>query len=127
MARRAYRHPAAFGMKQLGTVVFAGFMLVVAYVILTPPSDNLDIVPSPDGTMEARLREYRYYANQPSYRIHYREAGKPLWHPLLNLPAYTNVPMEQAEPAVVWSAESDRLDFLMNGTSIWHHVFSSVK
>ena len=121
--KRDYQKQSRFGLKQLRTVLFAAFMMFVAYKILTPPSDELALIDSPDGTKTARLRRYFYLDNQPSYKIYYREKGKSAWLGLYHLPAYTNIPPEQAEPDIAWTDDSSRLDFVMNGTSIWHHVF----
>ncbi len=123
--KRVYKKQSLFSSKQLGTVLFAAFMVLVAFKILTPPSDELEQLDSPDGTMTARLRRYFYFDNQPSYKIYYREKGKAAWLGLYHLPAYTNIPPELAQPELEWSDQSDRLDFLMNGTSIWHHVFET--
>ena len=125
--KREYAKPPLFEFKQLGTLVFAAFVLFMAYTILTPPSDDLSVVASPDATKEARLRRFYYYNNQPSYRIHYRESGRKMWLALYYLPVYTNMPVEQAEPSIDWSDDSQRLDFLMNGTTIWHHSFDEAK
>lgn len=125
--KRVYKKQALFSFKQLGTVLFAAFMVFVAYKILTPPSEELMLVDSPDGTRTARLQCYFYYDNQPSYKIYYRDEGKPAWRGLYHLPAYTNIPPESAEPAIEWTDDSRRLDFLMNGTSICHHVFKDTK
>lgn len=110
-------------VRHLGTLAFVIFMLFVAYRILTPRRDELQRLESPDGSRSARLSRHYLYDKQPSYRIHYRETEKRLWQPLYYLPAYTNVPPEAAKPLIAWTADSTRLDFLMNGTSIWHHVF----
>jgi len=121
--KRVYKQQSRFEMKHLGTVLFAAFMVFVAFRILTPPSDELSLIDSPDGTKTARLRRYFYFDNQPSYKIYYREKGKTAWLGLYHLPAFTNISPELAEPAIAWTDDSGQLDFLMNGTSIWHHVF----
>ncbi len=121
--QRSYKKKSPFDLKQLGTLVFATFVVFVAFRILTPPSDELMQVRSPDGTKTARLRRYFYYNNQPSYKIYYRKSDKTMWLGLYHLPAYTNIPPETAEPSIAWSGDSQQLDFIMNGTSIWHHVF----
>lgn len=121
--KRDYRKQSLFDAKRLGTIAFALFVVYVAFKILTPPNKNLALVDSPDGAKTARLNRYFYYNNQPSYMIYYREKGRHLWKELYHLPAYTNVPPDAAHPSLAWSDDSERLDFLMNGTSIWHHVF----
>ncbi len=121
--KRVYRKQSIFDLKQLGTVLFAAFVVFIAFRILTPPSEEMQQVPSPDGQREARLRRYYYFDNQPSYKIYCREAGKPAWRGLYHLPAYTNIPPETAAPSIAWTDDSKRLDFFMNGTSIWHHIF----
>ena len=120
--KRVYKKKALFDAKKAGQIAFILFVLFIAYKILTPPRDELARIHSPDGTQSARLVQYFYYNNQPSYKVYHREAGKPFWLNVYHLPAYTNVPPEAAAPAIVWSADSSRLDFVMNGTSIWHYV-----
>lgn len=122
--KRTYRKRALFDRGTVGKIVLTLFMLYIAYIILTPPSDITAEVPSPDGSKTARLRTVYYYDNQPSYKIHYRETGKTSWSGLYALPAYTNTPPDQAKAELRWSDNSERLDFLMNGTSIWHRVFA---
>jgi hypothetical protein len=123
--KRTYSKPSLFDSRQLGTLLFAGFVIFVALRILTPPNDELMRAESPDSSRTARLRRYFYYDNQPSYKIDYRKTGKKVWLGLYRLPAYTNIPPETAAPELAWSDDSARLDFLMNGTSIWHHVFQN--
>jgi len=123
--QRVYQKTPLFRPGHLGTVLFAAFVLFIALRILTPPSEELEVKESPDGTRTARLLRYFYLDNQPSYKIYWRETPESSWLGLYHLPAYTNIPPESAEPALEWSRDSHRLDFLMNGTSIWHHVFPS--
>lgn len=121
--KRTYRKQSLFDLKKLGQFAFVLFLVFIAYKILTPPSNETARIASPDGSKTARLRTFYYYDNQPSYKIYYRESGKKAWLNLLYLPAYTNVPAASANAALAWSDDSAQLDFLMNGTSIWHHVF----
>ena len=121
--KRVYKQKSLFDPKKAGQIALTLFVLFIAYKILTPPSDELARIDSPDGTRSARLVRYFYYDNQPSYKVYHREAGKAVWLSVYQLPAYTNVPPEAAAPAIEWSPDSSRLDVLMNGTSIWHQVF----
>jgi hypothetical protein len=121
--KRVYKKQSLFDLRKLGPFAFTLFIAFVAYKILTPPSQELARVTSPDGSKTARLRRLFYYNNQPSYKIYYRESGKKVWLNLLYLPVYTNVPVETAEAKIEWSPGSERIDFLMNGTSIWYHSF----
>lgn len=121
--KRSYRKRPLLDPKKLGQLAFTLFVVFIAYKILTPPSNETARIDSPDGSKTARLRTFYYYDNQPSYKIYYRETGKRAWLNLLYLPAYTNTPPEQANASIEWSGGSERLDFLMNGSSIWHHVF----
>lgn len=122
--KRVYKKQSLFDPGKLGKVVFAAFMVFVAFKILTPPSEEMALLNSPDGTKTARLLRYFYFDNQPSYKIYYRKKDKVAWLGLYHLPAYTNIPPESAEPSIAWTDDSLRLDFIMNGTSIWHHVFT---
>lgn len=108
---------------KIGQIAFVFFVVFIAYRILTPPSNETGPLKAPDGSKTARLKTFYYYDNQPSYKIYYREAGKRAWLNLLYLPAHTNAPAN-AKADIAWSRDSDRLDFLIDGTSIWHHVFS---
>lgn len=121
--KRVYKKKSLFDPKKVGQFAFTLFIIFIAYKILTPPNDELARVDSPDGTRSARLRRVFYYDNQPSYKIDCREEGKVIWLNLYHLPAYTNIPAESAQAGIAWSPDSDRIDFLMNGTSIWHHAF----
>jgi hypothetical protein len=120
--KRSYQRRSTFDFSKLGQLFFVLFVVFIAYKILTPPS-NERRAEAPDGSMTAKLRTFYYYDNQPSYKVYYRETGKRAWLNLLYLPAYTNAPAGTAA-GLEWSGDSDRLDFLIGGTSIWHHVFS---
>lgn len=122
--KRTYQKQARFDLKRLGPVGFTLFVAFIAFKILTPPSDETARLPSPDRSKTARLRTFYYLDNQPSYKVYYRETGKKAWLNLLYLPAYTNVPAETQQADIEWNENSDRIDLLMNGTSIWHHSFS---
>lgn len=111
-------------MKKLGQVVFMFFIIYIAYVILTPPSHETAKIDSPDGSRTAKLRTFYYYHEQPSYKVYYRATGQRTWRNLLYLPAYTNVPAASATADIAWTPDSEQLHLLINGTSIWHHVFS---
>jgi hypothetical protein len=122
--KRVYRKKSRIDAKKAGQLFFILFVIYIAYKILTPPSEELARIDSPDGTHSARLIRYFYYDNQPSYKVYWREADKPIWINAYHLPAYTNIPPEDAVPEIAWSSDSSRLDFLMNGTSIWHYVIT---
>ncbi|MDF7806803.1 hypothetical protein P4E94_05080 [Pontiellaceae bacterium B12219] len=121
--KRTYRKTSLFDAKRLGQFCFALFIAYIAFKILTPPSDETVRTTAPDGSKTARLRTFYYLDNQPSYKIDCHETGKPAWLPLYHLPAYTNSPPELHHPDLQWSTTSDRIDFLLNGTSVWNHVF----
>ncbi|MEE9369007.1 MAG: hypothetical protein V3V05_09105 [Pontiella sp.] len=121
--RRSYKKKSLFDAKRIEQFALTLFVVFIAYKILTPPSDETARIQSPDGTKTARLRTFYYYDNQPSYKIYYRESGKRIWLNLLYLPAYTNAPADAVKASMKWSDDSEELDFLMNGTSIWHYTF----
>ena len=120
--RRSYKKQSAFDTKRLGFGIFTLFIVFVAFKILTPPSQELARINSPDGSKTARLRRF-YYVSQPSYKIDYREADKLVWLNLLHLPSYTNVPHATAHESISWSPDSKKLYFKINGTNIWMHRF----
>ncbi len=122
--KRNYKKRPRFETRNLGGILLTLFVIFIAFRILTPPSEDSLRITAPDGSKTARLKTEFYFDNQPSYKIYYRERGKNAWMRLYYLPAYTNVPADQAAPDLKWSPDSDRLDFLMNGTSIWHHAFA---
>ena len=120
--KRVYKKKTLFDPKRLGMGAFTLFIVFVAFKILTPPSTEVAIIASPDGTKTARLRKF-YYVAQPSYKVYYRDTGKLIWLNLLYLPSYTNVPHATVKESLEWSPDSERLDFIINGTSIWSHTF----
>ncbi|RKX40109.1 MAG: hypothetical protein DRP64_13175 [Verrucomicrobia bacterium] len=108
--------------KRLGFGIFTLFIVFVAFKILTPPSMEVALIDSPDGSKTARLRKF-YYVSQPSYKIYYRETDKLVWECLLYLPSYTNTPHATATESIEWAPDSENLFFKINGTSIWSHAF----
>ena len=120
--KRNYRKRLPFDRKKLGVGIFTLFIVYVAFKILTPPSTDVAVLASPDGSRVAKLRKF-YYVSQPSYKIYYREAGNRTWLNLLYLPSYTNMPHATATESLEWSPDSEHLLFKINGTSIWHHTF----
>ncbi len=120
--RREYKKKALFDSKRIGMGAFTLFIVFVALKILTPPSTVMEQADAPDGSKTARLRMF-YYDSHPSYKIDYHEDGKLLWLNLLYLPSATNTPPETATKSLAWSPGSERIDFLVNGTSVWHHAF----
>ena len=120
--KRSYKKRSLFNAKKLGQFAFTLFIVFVAYRILTPPSSETARRVSPDGALTARLRTFYYYDNEPSYKVYYRENGKMAWLNLLYLPVYTTA-SPTAHADLEWSPDSSRLDFLLDGTSIWHHAF----
>jgi hypothetical protein len=121
--KRVYKKKSLFDPKRFGFGFFTLFLVFIAFKILTPPSTEVAIIDSPDGTKTARLRKF-YYTAQPSYKIYYRDTDKLVWLNLLYLPSYTNVPHETVTEAIEWSSDSETLDFIINGSSIWSHDFS---
>ncbi|QBG46280.1 hypothetical protein EGM51_02250 [Verrucomicrobia bacterium S94] len=122
--KRNYRKRPAFDVRNPGKVIFALFVVFIAYRILTPPSEDTLIVTSPDGSRTARLKTEFYFDHQPSYKIYFRDTDQKYWNSLYYIPAYTNMPPETHHPDLKWSENSVRLDFMLGGSSIWHHVFS---
>jgi hypothetical protein len=121
--KRVYKKKSLFDSKRIGFGFFTLFLVFIAFKILTPPSTEVAIIDSPDGTKTARLRKF-YYTAQPSYKIYYRDTDKLVWLNLLYLPSYTNVPHETVKEAIEWSADSETLDFIINDSSIWSYTFT---
>jgi len=120
--KQSYKKKATFDSKRLGMSIFTLFIVFVAFRIMTPPSTEMAVIKSPDGSKSARLRKF-YYLSQPSYKVYYRESGKKIWLNLLYLQSYTNVPHQTATESIEWSPDSENLYFKINGTSIWSHAF----
>ncbi len=120
--KRNYKKKFQFDTKKIGMGLFTFFVVFVAFRIMTPPSTEMAVIESPDGSKSARLRKF-YYISQPSYKVYYRESGKNIWLNLLYLQSYTNVPHQTAVESIEWSPDSEELYFKINGTSIWSHVF----
>ena len=122
MKRSYIKRPSLFDSKRLGFAAFTLFIVFVAFKILTPPSTEVALIDSPDGSKTARLRKF-YYVSQPSYKIYCRETDKLVWDCLLYLPSYTNTPHATATESIEWSPDSATLYFKINGTSIWSYTF----
>ena len=90
-------------------------MILVAFKILTPPSENI-ILKSPDNKKEARLKTFYYSENIPSYKIYIRETGSLFWRNLLYLPSYTNSVSSNVE--LKWSNNSS-LYLQINSVIVW--------
>ena len=120
--KRVYKKRPVIDLKKVGVAAFTLFLGFTAYKILTPPSNNLATITSPDGSKTARLRKF-YYVSQPSYKIYYRDTGNRVWQALLYLPSYTNIPHQTAVEAIDWSTDSKKLRFSINDTIIWSHEF----
>ena len=121
--KRDYKKRPMLDLKHVGKIVFALFVIFIAYRILTPPSEETLVIDSPDGSKTARLKTEFYFDNQPSYKIYCRTADQKRWEALFYIPAFTNTPANTHNPDLQWSENSSRLDFLISGTSIWHHSF----
>jgi hypothetical protein len=120
--KRNYTKRRVLDRSKLGLAVFTLFIAFVAYTILTPPSEEVAVVVSPDGNRSAKL-EIVYYISQPSYKIYYRETGKRLWLRVLHMPSYTNVPHATAVETLEWSPDSELLTFRINGSNVWRRAF----
>jgi hypothetical protein len=92
-------------------------MAFIAFRMLTPPQNNL-YQDAPNGSQQARLKTFYYTPGIPSYKIYTRPTGTLLWKNQLYLPAYTNTPRPTA--SLQWTHDSQRLDLLINQTSLWH-------
>ncbi|MCF7848766.1 MAG: hypothetical protein K9M45_07955 [Kiritimatiellales bacterium] len=124
--KRAYKKKPLLDMKRVGAAVFTLFLVFIAYKILTPPSNNLATITSPDGSKTARLRKF-YYVSQPSYKVYCRDTGNRVWQALLYLPSYTNIPHQTAIEAIDWSPDSKKLFFRINDAIIWQHDFAKAE
>ena len=95
------------------------FMVFIAFRILTPQTNN-NIYNAPNGAQQARLKTFYYTEGIPSYKVYTRPRGTLLWKNQLYRPSFTNTPNPVAH--LQWSSDSQRLDLLINGSSIWHQV-----
>jgi len=106
--------------RAIGFLVLMGFVLFIAFRILTPPTEEIQRVTAPDGSREARLMHV-YYTSDPGYKIATRTRG--LWHTQLYLPEYKNNSTAKREASIRWSPDSEQLFFEMNGRIIWSETF----
>ncbi len=120
--KRIYKKTKTLDLQRIGYGAFTLFVVFVAFRILTPPSQELARINSPDGTMSARLRVF-HYVSEPSYKVDYREADKLVWLNLLYLPSYTNTPHDSSQMNIEWSPNSEHLYLKLNDAPIWHHSF----
>ena len=103
------------GRNNLKKIGLSIFMILVAFQILTPPSNNI-IIKSPNNKKEARLKTFFYSEDIPSYKIYIRETGSLLWRNLLYLPSYTNSVNPNVE--LKWLNDSS-LCFQINNVIVW--------
>jgi len=103
------------GRNNLKKIGLSIFMILVAFQILTPPSNNI-IIKSPDNKKEVRLKTFFYSENIPSYKIYVRQTGSLLWRNLLYLPSYTNSVNPRVE--LKWLNDNS-LCFQINNIIVW--------
>lgn len=129
--RHAQRHGILRGLpplRTLGILVLMGFVLFVAFRILTPPVKTVLVVAAPDGSREARL-QHVYYYSKPGFRISVRETPpdrSPVfnpWNTVFYLPEYTNAPAGEGDGRLRWSGSSSRLYFEIDGVTVWGREF----
>ena len=105
-------------MRAIGALALMGFALFVSFRIFNAPTKTVQILAAPDGSREARL-QYVYYSSKPGFKIAARE--RRLWHTILYLPEYTNVPNGEVKGSLRWSDDSERLYFDINGKPVWSY------
>ena len=105
----------SIGRNNLKKIGLSIFMILVAFQILTPPSNNI-IIKSPDNKKEVRLKTFFYSENIPSYKIYVRQTGSLLWRNLLYLPSYTNSVNPRVE--LKWLNDNS-LCFQINNIIVW--------
>lgn len=109
--------------RAIGFLALMGFALFVSFRIFTPPTRLIQTLAAPDGTREARLMNV-FYHSEPGYKISVRE--KRLWRTLFYLADYPAVPAaEREEETLLWSPDSKRLTFEVNGKRVWGYDFPS--
>ena len=106
--------------RTIGFLALMGFVLFIAFRILTPPTEVIQRISAPDGSREARL-QHVFYTSDPGYKISTRT--RRLWHTQLYLPEYKVAAVEQRKAAIRWSADSKELFFEINGTPVWSETF----
>ncbi|MBC8206361.1 MAG: hypothetical protein ISR85_04610 [Kiritimatiellales bacterium] len=120
---RFRKHSMFTGMPKgrvIGFLALMGFVLFIAFRILTPPTEVVQRISAPDGSREARLQHVFYYSD-PGYKISTRT--RRFWHTQLYLPEYKGDSAEQRKAAIRWSADSKELFFEINGTPVWSESF----
>jgi len=99
------------------------FMLFVAYKILTPPTDVLDIKTSPDGKIVARLRAI-YYLSDPVYKIDYHQVDHWAWR---NLYLRSNQLYSPSSLTLKWEEDSKVLFLFSRRKMVWKYSFEKKK
>ncbi len=107
-------------MRVVGFLALMGFVLFIAFRILTSPTEVIQQLPAPDGSREARLMHV-YYHSDPGYKIATR-TGR-LWHTALYLPEYKGDSSKGREAVLRWRSDSKQLVFEINGEPVWSETF----
>jgi hypothetical protein len=110
-------------VRRLLQVAGVVFMLFVAYKILTPPTDVLDIKTSPDGKIVARLRAI-YYLSDPVYKIDYHQVDHWAWR---NLYLRSNQLYSPESLALTWGKNSGDLLLFSHEKIVWKYSFKKKK
>jgi len=100
--------------------VVAGALLFVGSRIFFPPSWIIQRLDSPDGKRAAELFRTQYL--QQNFAVHVR-AGM-LWHTAYCSPPLTNDDRVDLGERLLWSKDSNRLYFRMQGRTVWGHDFT---
>ena len=103
------------GRNNLKKIGLSIFMILVAFQILTPPSNNI-IIKSPNN--KKKKLDLRHFFTQKIFhiKIYIRETGSLLWRNLLYLPSYTNSVNPNVE--LKWLNDSS-LCFQINNVIVW--------
>jgi len=109
-------------LRAIGFLLLMGFVLFVSFRIFTAPVKTVQILAAPDGSREARLQHVYYYST-PGFKIAVRE--RRLWHTVFYLPEYTNAPAADQKGELIWSPDSERLYFSINGRPVWGYDFTT--
>lgn len=110
-----------FNFKHIAAVLIgSGFVLYIGFVIMTPKSEEIQILlPIRDGTQIARLSK-TYYQIAPLLRIDIKKSYR--WQTVFIEPSHAKdvrTTWSERNPELKWDAQGQQLILSLNGSNVW--------